>query len=349
LIWSSYFGGVFRIPERLASPISLTFTIGIAHLLGRLIATFYIERIVSEPSFPHHYESEDSDAESIMILRLPRRVLHTLIHKLADPMILNIVSLAVGGVCLLCIPLTTLRIPSSQQIPSCSYFTPLKGILFVLVFLHTLCSALAISLRSFIAVELIGVHHLTAAFVYLLVFQGTGAIAGPIAIGLLAEAISGVRINAQLLSEPQYLFIGMDKNPLNWAYYACGLVFLLSALAYAPLRQLSAWESRRYFSKQETCPQPSGYSTHSASPNTPNDISNQQVRRNDSSLPDGVSVANLGDGQLPLPSSKRKTSVDAVDMPPYWITVVLDGEKRIVDLINLSCMSSKEVEKHLVD
>lgn len=39
LIWSSYFGGVFRIPERLASPISLTFTIGIAHLLGRLIAS----------------------------------------------------------------------------------------------------------------------------------------------------------------------------------------------------------------------------------------------------------------------------------------------------------------------
>lgn len=169
---------------------------------------------------------------------------------------------------------------------------------------------------------------------YLLVFQGTGAIAGSIAIGnrlnitcylcnfstifiinifiyagLLAEAISGVRINAQLLSEPQYLFIGMDKNPLNWAYYASGLVFLLSALAYAPLRLLSAWESRRYFSKRETCAQPSCYSTHSASPNTPNDMSNQQVRRNDSSLLDGVSVANLGDGQLPLPSSKRKTSV----------------------------------------
>lgn len=43
--------------------------------------------------------------------------------------------------------------------------------------------ALALSLRSVIAVELIGVHHLTPAFVYLLVFQGTGAIVGPLMAG----------------------------------------------------------------------------------------------------------------------------------------------------------------------
>ena len=47
----------------------------------------------------------------------------------------------------------------------------------------TFFSALAISLRSVIAVEFIGVHHLTPAFVYLLVFQGTGAVIGPLVIG----------------------------------------------------------------------------------------------------------------------------------------------------------------------
>nr|CDS34398.1 monocarboxylate transporter [Hymenolepis microstoma] len=307
LILSSYFGGAFRIPERLASPVSLTFTIGIGHLLGRLIATFYIERIVSEPSFLHHNEGDDSDDESTIFTRFPRRILHTLRRKLADPMILNIFSLMVGGVCLLCIPLTTLPIPSSQPIPSCSYFTPLKGILFALVFLHTLFSALAISLRSFIAVELIGVHHLTAAFVYLLVFQGTGAIAGPIAIGLLSESISRVRINAQLLSEPQYLFTGTHRNPLNWAYYVCGLVFLLSALTFAPLRLISAWETRRYFSKRKIIGPTSGRSTNSAFNNTPDDVLNQQLRRNDSSCTDGASVFHSGDGQLSLPSTKPKT------------------------------------------
>ncbi|VDO08438.1 unnamed protein product [Rodentolepis nana] len=309
LILSTYFGGTFRIPELLASPVSLTFTIGIGHLLGRLIATFYIERIVSEPSFLHHREGDDSDDESTIFIRFPRRILHTLLRKLADPMILNIFSLVVGGFCLICIPFTTLPISSSQQIPACSYFTPLRGILFVLVFLHTLFSALAISLRSLIAVELIGVHHLAAAFVYLLVFQGTGAIAGPIAIGLLTEVISRVQINAQLLSEPQYLFTGADKNPLNWAYYVCGLVFLLSALTYAPLRLISAWETRKYFSKRKMSGYTSCHSKNSAFNNTPDDVLSQQVRRNDSSFTDDASVSNLGDGQLPLSSAKLKSSM----------------------------------------
>ncbi|KAM7538015.1 hypothetical protein Aperf_G00000077704 [Anoplocephala perfoliata] len=164
--------------QLLRSPSFLMFSLACTlHMFA-----FYIERIVSEPKFLQDYENEGDD-DSEIVLRLSRRVMHAVLNKLADPMILNMVSLVIGGICLLCIPLTTYQVGAPQQIPSCSSLAFLRGIFFALIFLHTLFSALAISLRSAIAVQLIGVHHLTSAFVYLLVFQGTGAIVGPILLG----------------------------------------------------------------------------------------------------------------------------------------------------------------------
>ncbi|VDD80132.1 unnamed protein product [Mesocestoides corti] len=162
-----------------------------------------------------------------------------------------------------------------------------KGVLVVSPSLYLSSLAFAISLRSVIAVELIGVHHLTPAFVYLLVFQGTGAVAGPLVVGessyrfprcrhtfvavspyevafatpfrvcvpgLISEAASGVKIGPSLLSDTSYLLTSHPANPLNWCFYTCGLVFLCSALAYTPLRRLAAWEARRYLAARRRPP-----------------------------------------------------------------------------------------------
>lgn len=302
-------GSVFRVPEQLATVKSVICTVGIAHLLGRLIATFYIEHIVSGSSHLQRCDDNDEDNEEDSgLLRLLRRYLHSLLHRLADPMVLNIVSLVVGGASLLCIPLTTWGAGSPHH-PLSSSCVLFCGILLMLVFLHTLASALALSLRSAVAVELIGVHHLTPAFVYLLVFQGAGAIAGPLTVGLIAEVASGIQIGARLLHEPQILLTGSENNPLSWAYYTCGLVFLLSALAYAPLRSLSAWETHRYLAKRAHSARPSALFSHSTSGVSAigtNKFANQRL--NDSAPGDGVPAAAVGDTRASSDAVKRKYS-----------------------------------------
>lgn len=116
----------------------------------------------------------------------------------------------------------------------------------------------------------------------------------------MAEAVSGVRICAHLLTESQYLFTGMGCNPLNSAYYACGLAFLFSALAYAPLRKLSSWETRRYLSKRALSTRPSTTSAHSALADEPNDMSNLQVKQSEFLLANGTSATTPGEIQLPI-------------------------------------------------
>nr|CDS16747.1 monocarboxylate transporter [Echinococcus granulosus] len=307
-------GSVFRVPEQLATVKSVICTVGIAHLLGRLIATFYIEHIVSGSSHLQRCDDNDEDNEEDSgLLRLLRRYLHSLLHRLADPMVLNIVSLVVGGASLLCIPLTTWGAGSPHH-PLSSSCVLFCGILLMLVFLHTLASALALSLRSAVAVELIGVHHLTPAFVYLLVFQGAGAIAGPLTVGLIAEVASGIQIGARLLHEPQILLTGSENNPLSWAYYTCGLVFLLSALAYAPLRSLSAWETHRYLAKRAHSARPSALFSHSTSGVSAigtNKFANQRL--NDSAPGDGVPAAAVGDTRASSDAVKRKYSVHSAE------------------------------------
>ncbi|KAL5110410.1 Monocarboxylate transporter 12 [Taenia crassiceps] len=309
-------GSMFRVPEHLATVKSVICTVGIAHLLGRLIATFYIEHIVSGSS---HIQRRDDNNEDIEeddeAPRFLRRLLHSMLHRLADPMILNIVSLVVGGACLLCIPFATwgARSPHPHLPYSCVLF---RGVLFVLIFIHTLASALALSLRSVIAVELIGVHHLTPAFVYLLVFQGTGAIVGPLIAGLIAETASGIQISPRLLYEPRYLLVGSGNNPLSWVYYACGLVFMLSALTYAPLRPLSAWETRRYLTKRALrggSSAVSAFSTSGVSAITANDLVNQ--RASDSSGC-GLAAAAIGDTQGSPEAVIRKCSIHFAEEEP---------------------------------
>ncbi|VDN26148.1 unnamed protein product, partial [Dibothriocephalus latus] len=100
--------------------------------------------------------------------------------RLADPMTLNVFTLLVSSLSLAFVPLAVKDICTSHPKPiKCNCFPPPLGVLYILVILHTAVSGLAISLRSVIAVELISTHHLTAAFAYLLVFQGTGAMCGP--------------------------------------------------------------------------------------------------------------------------------------------------------------------------
>eukprot|EP00108_Taenia_solium_P008468 TsM_000074800 transcript=TsM_000074800 gene=TsM_000074800 len=297
----------------LRSPSFLLFSLACTlHMFGSCISTaFYIEHIVSGSSHIQRYDDSDEDnEEDDEPPRLLRRLLHSLLHRLADPMILNIVSLVVGGACLLCIPFATWRVTSSHLPIPYSSCVLLRGIFLVLIFLHTLASALALSLRSVIAVELIGVHHLTPAFVYLLVFQGTGAIVGPLIVGLITEAASGIQIGPWLLYQPRYLLMGSGNNPLSWAYYTCGLAFMLSALAYAPLRLLSSWETRRYLAKRALSGRPSAasaFSTSGASAITASEFATQ--RPSNSSPGGGLAAATTGDTQDVSETAIRKCSV----------------------------------------
>ena len=128
-------------------------------------------------------------------------------------------------------------------------------------------------------------------------------------LGYLTEAITGVQISDRLLAEPRYLLTGSNDNPLSWFYIISGLMFLLSAFAYAPLRLLSAWETRKYLSKRALNTRLSNISSNSASATYTSEYVNQQVPPNDISRRDGPSV---GDTQTPLTSMKRKGSVSFV-------------------------------------
>uniref|UniRef100_A0A5K3EMT2 Pecanex-like protein n=3 Tax=Mesocestoides corti TaxID=53468 RepID=A0A5K3EMT2_MESCO len=238
-VWSSPFGPSLQLSQGFVSVSNIIFTVGFGHLIGRLIATFYIDHILGVPK-----------------AKRSTKLMSRLLDRLSDPMVSNVVALVIGGAALLLVPLSMRDVcpKGTYGIVTCECYIPLRAALYTLVFGHTVASAFAISLRSVIAVELIGVHHLTPAFVYLLVFQGTGAVAGPLVVGLISEAASGVKIGPSLLSDTSYLLTSHPANPLNWCFYTCGLVFLCSALAYTPLRRLAAWEARRYLAARRRPP-----------------------------------------------------------------------------------------------
>lgn len=128
--------------------------------------------------------------------------------------------------------------------------------------------------------------------------------------GLIAEAASGIQIGPRLLYEPRYLLKGPGSNPLSWGYYTCGLVFMLSALAYAPLRPLSSWETRRYLSKRALRGRPSALSAFSNSgvpAITANESTNQ--RPSDSSPGCGLAAAASDDAQDTSEAFIRRCSV----------------------------------------
>uniref|UniRef100_A0A0V0J8C7 Monocarboxylate transporter 12 n=1 Tax=Schistocephalus solidus TaxID=70667 RepID=A0A0V0J8C7_SCHSO len=216
-------------PQPFASPTHIVFAIGVAHLIGRILATVYLEKSINGPSVKSRKGC----------------------FRLADPMTLNVLTLLVSSLSLAFIPLAVKDICMPQaKTAKCNCFPPPLGVLYILVILHTAVSGLTISLRSVIAVELISTHHLTPAFAYLLVFQGTGAMCGPPLLALLSQLLSGVSVTSDLLTPAALLRASSSParsaNPLEPALYLCSLLLLLTALAFAPIRCVAAWEARRY-------------------------------------------------------------------------------------------------------
>nr|VZI20048.1 unnamed protein product [Spirometra erinaceieuropaei] len=216
------------LPQPFASPTHIVFAIGVAHLIGRVIATVYLEKSMNGPSVKSRKGC----------------------FRLADPMTLNVLTLLISSLSLAFIPLAMKDICLPQtEIAKCNCFPPPLGVLYILVMLHTAVSGLAISLRSVVAVELISTHHLTPAFAYLLVFQGTGAMCGPPLLAVLSAMVSGVSITSDLLTPAALLRSSSatgSANPLEPAFYLCSLLLLLTTLAFAPIRYVAAWEARRF-------------------------------------------------------------------------------------------------------
>ncbi len=89
------------------------------------ISAFYIERFVTAP-------------KGKFLEKRKCRIL----CRLADPMVLNVVTLMVGGLTLLLIPLTVKDIcpKGPHDTVACGCYVPLRTLLYCLVFIHTVAS-----------------------------------------------------------------------------------------------------------------------------------------------------------------------------------------------------------------
>ncbi|CAH8823755.1 unnamed protein product, partial [Trichobilharzia szidati] len=161
----------------------LLFTISCASILGRLFAGLYIEKGLN--------------TNRKLLRQCPR---------LVDPMLLNNVALILCGLSVIAFPLGIhgiVQTPPSERFPSASAasspLSPLspsssssshralqiwtlkfrRQLLYFGGILYGLATAMSISLRSVLLVELFGLRRLTNAFGYLLIFQGLGVICGP--------------------------------------------------------------------------------------------------------------------------------------------------------------------------
>lgn len=128
-------------------------------------------------------------------------------------------------------------------------------------------------------------HHNCLSIVFLLRLNGTPRLC-------LNITASGISITPRLLSEPAYhpakssISSYFLHNPLDIVFYFCGLAFLLSALAYAPLRRIASWETRRYFARQVM--DDADFLTASSTPCDAPLITEEQQHQHDSEEDDSV-------------------------------------------------------------
>ncbi|CAH8823740.1 unnamed protein product [Trichobilharzia szidati] len=159
----------------------LLFTISCASILGRLFAGLYIEKGLN--------------TNRKLLRQCPR---------LVDPMLLNNVALILCGLSVIAFPLAIhgiVQTPPSERFPSASPSSSpsssshralqiwtlkfRRQLLYFGGILYGLATAMSISLRSVLLVELFGLRRLTNAFGYLLIFQGLGVICGPPLFGVV--------------------------------------------------------------------------------------------------------------------------------------------------------------------
>ncbi|CAH8625588.1 unnamed protein product [Heterobilharzia americana] len=145
-------------------------------------------------------------------------------YKWADSLWMNNISLLLTALTVFALPVVT-RYYAALVLVSCGF---------------GLFSAVFVSLKSILVVELIGIDRLTNAFGYLLLFQGCAAIIGPPVAGYLRDA----RID----SLPAFNIFTAHTAPMHNAsaigFLFSGTALLVSCLLGCPLR----WLSKREFS-----------------------------------------------------------------------------------------------------
>ncbi|CAH8444177.1 unnamed protein product [Dicrocoelium dendriticum] len=207
------------------SPGSVLLTIGFANVVGRILAALYMER--------------DENARYKLFKQCP---------LVKDPLFLNILSLLLCGLSLACFPLSIHGLVMStphqdynQPEHVQAWSTEFRLILFYFSsIVYGVASAIALSLRSVILVELFGIRRLTNAFGYLLIFQGVSVACGPPLFGYFCDpACHGQLISGSHSEVPSDIKSSRSfacANRLCTAFYICAALFLLTGLLFIPLR-----------------------------------------------------------------------------------------------------------------
>ncbi|CAH8483124.1 unnamed protein product [Schistosoma margrebowiei] len=214
---------------------SLFLTIGCASILGRLFAGLYIEKGLN--------------TNRKFLCRFPLMV---------DPMLLNNFALIVCGLSVISFPLAIHGIlltknsdqSSSERFMQVWSLKFRRHLLYLGSIVYGLTNTISISLRSVILVELFGLHRLTNAFGYLLIFQGLGVICGPPLFGLFSDQACHGCLDSRPFCESipiQFTSTGHKECTMRLilSFYICAGLLILSSILFMPLRWLAQHDPYR--------------------------------------------------------------------------------------------------------
>ncbi|GAA53392.1 monocarboxylate transporter 12 [Clonorchis sinensis] len=210
------------------SPQSVMLSIGLASVVGRMLAAVYIEKGVNTG-----------------------RQLFKRCRSLNDPIVVNNVSLILCGLSLAYFPCAIRGIASLQYEPHKTELEAADVILlseragnFRLMLFHIaaviygITNGIFLSLRSLILVDLFGIGRLTNAFGYLLIFQGLAIICGPPLFGYFCDSACQRHLNNKAPTQSA-ADASMCANRLSVIFYLCAATFVLTSLLFLPLRWLA--------------------------------------------------------------------------------------------------------------
>ncbi|CAL8068327.1 unnamed protein product [Calicophoron daubneyi] len=118
-------------------------------------------------------------------------------------------------------------------------FRTYPSLVTLLCVLFGLCSAVFVSLKSILVVELLGLDRLTNAFGYMLLFQGIAAIIGPPVTGYLYD----LRLANVMVPTVFTAHSAPVHQAASVSFYFSGACFILACLLACPLRWLAQREA----------------------------------------------------------------------------------------------------------
>lgn len=217
------------------NPGSVLLTIGFTNVAGRILSALYMER-----------------NEKAQYKRFKQ------CSVVENPFLLNVLSFLLCGLSMACFPLcihgvvtsTLLEEHKDPDHPESVQAWSTEFRLFLLYLssiTYGVASAIALSLRSVILVELFGIRRLTNAFGYLLILQGLAVICGPPLFGCFCDLACRGHLpsdsHSEVPSDVKSSHSFACTRRLCTAFYICAALFLLTGLLFLPLRRLSRRES----------------------------------------------------------------------------------------------------------